>query len=85
VGAPAIVPAIGGLRESVRDDVDGLRYRFRDGDDLERQMRRILVEPGLFARLSGELLPVLDTRTRGAALEQAYRAIIAGEPAAAAA
>jgi glycosyltransferase involved in cell wall biosynthesis len=84
VGAPAIVPAIGGLRESVRDDVDGLLYRFGDGSDLERQMRRMLIEPGLFARLSGELLPVLDTRTRGAVLEEAYRAIIAGEPATAA-
>lgn len=77
VGAPAIVPAIGGLRESVRDDVDGLHYRFADGSDLERQMRRILTEPGLFARLSAELLPVLDTRTRGAALETAYRSILA--------
>ena len=79
VGAPAIVPAIGGLRESVRDDVDGLHYKFKDGDDLERQMRRLLTEPELFPRLSAELLPVIDTRTRGAALEAAYRAVIAGE------
>jgi glycosyltransferase involved in cell wall biosynthesis len=80
VGAPAIVPAIGGLRESVRDDIDGLLFKFGDAADLERQMRRVLTEPELFARLSAELLPVIDTRTRGAALEAAYRTIIASEP-----
>ena len=75
-GAPSIVPAVGGLRESVRDEVDGLLYRFCDPKDLERQMRRILTEAGLFEQLSSELKPVVDTRTRGEVLEQLYRSII---------
>lgn len=77
VGAPAIAPAVGGIRESIRDDVDGLLYVFRDLDDLERQMRRILTEPGLVNRLIDGLRPVIDTRSRGAALEAAYRSVLA--------
>src|SRR5262249_19564407 len=76
VGAPTIAPAIGGLRESIRDGVDGLLYRFGDPDDLERQMRRIVTERGLFDRLSAGLQPVIDTRTRGAALEDVYRSVL---------
>jgi glycosyltransferase involved in cell wall biosynthesis len=77
VGAPTIAPAIGGLRESIRHDVDGLLYRFGDPADLQLQMRRLLTEPRLFAKLSAGLQPVIDTRTRGAALEAAYRSVIA--------
>jgi glycosyltransferase involved in cell wall biosynthesis len=77
MGAPTIAPAIGGLVESIRDGVDGLLYRFGDADDLERQMRRILTEPGLFGRLCEGLQPVIDTRERGAALEAAYRSFLA--------
>jgi glycosyltransferase involved in cell wall biosynthesis len=76
-GAPTIAPAIGGLRESIRDGIDGLLYTFRDPNDLERQMRRILTEAGLFQTLSSGLQPVIDTRTRGAAVEAAYESILA--------
>lgn len=78
MGAPTIAPAIGGLRESIRDGVDGLLYRFRDPGDLERQMRRILTERGLFEELSAELQPVIDTRTSEASIEAVYRSILAG-------
>jgi glycosyltransferase involved in cell wall biosynthesis len=77
MGAPTIAPAIGGIRESIRDGIDGLLYTFRDPGDLERQMRRILTEPGLVNRLIDGLQPVIDTRTRGAALEAVYRSILA--------
>ena len=77
VGAPTIAPDVGGVGESIRHDVDGLLYKFGDPDDLERQMRRILTEPGLLKRLIGGLQPVIDTRTRGAALEAVYRSILA--------
>ncbi len=78
VGAPAIAPEQGGIGESIRHDVDGLLYRFRDAADLERQMRRVLTKAGLFGRLSTGLRPVMDTRTRGAALAAAYRSILTG-------
>jgi glycosyltransferase involved in cell wall biosynthesis len=84
VGAPTIAPAIGGLRESIRHGIDGLLYTFKDPDDLERQMRRILAEPELFETLSAGLRPVIDTRTRGAALEAVYESILEGRATAAA-
>jgi glycosyltransferase involved in cell wall biosynthesis len=64
VGAPTIAPAVGGIIETIRDGVDGLLYRFRDAKDLERQMRRILEEPGLIGRLLGNL-PQTPGRTDG--------------------
>jgi glycosyltransferase involved in cell wall biosynthesis len=77
VGAPTIAPAIGGLQESIRHGVDGLLYRFGDPKDLEHQMRRVLTERGLFDRLCAALLPVIDTRDRGGALEAVYRSLLA--------
>lgn len=76
VGAPTIAPAIGGLPESIRDGIDGLLYRFRDAGDLERQMRRIMTEPGLFERLCSQLPPVTDARTRSQLLDDAYTGIL---------
>ena len=80
VGAPTIAPAIGGLGESIRDDVDGLLFEFGDVKELERQMRRVLTEKGLFERLVAGLLPTIDTRTRGEVLEATYRSILAEHP-----
>ena len=77
VGAPTIAPAIGGLLESVQDEVNGLLFAFGDPRDLERQMRRVLTEEGLFERLIDGLEPVIDVRTRGEALATAYRSILA--------
>ena len=77
VGAPTIAPAIGGLRESIEDEVDGLLYEFGDRRGLEQRMRRTIAEPGLFERLRDGLRPVIDTRTRGGALEAFYRSIVA--------
>ncbi|MGV3721413.1 MAG: glycosyltransferase [Actinomycetota bacterium] len=50
-GAPTIAPEVGGLAEQIRHGVDGLLYRFRDAEDLERQMHRVLTEPELLARM----------------------------------
>ncbi|MEK6288247.1 MAG: glycosyltransferase [Acidobacteriota bacterium] len=71
-GATTIAPAIGGITETIRDGVDGLLYEFRDPSELERQMRRVLEEPGLVRRLMDNLRPVLDTRDRVGAVEQFY-------------
>jgi glycosyltransferase involved in cell wall biosynthesis len=77
-GAPTIGPAIGGIAETIRDGVDGLLYKFRDAKDLERNMRRVLEEPGLVPRLIANLRPVPDTRERGAAVEQFYYQVLSG-------
>jgi glycosyltransferase involved in cell wall biosynthesis len=67
---------IGGLPESIRAGVDGLLYRYRDPDDLERQMRRILTEPGLFERLASQLRPVIDAQTTSHVLGEARSTIL---------
>lgn len=76
MGAPTIAPAIGGIRETIRDGIDGLHYRFRDKEDLTRQMRRILTEKGLLEKLISNLLPPLDTRKQAVEVEQFYLRIL---------
>jgi len=75
-GAPTIGARAGGIPEQIQDGVNGLLYDFRDSVDLQRQMQRILEEPGLFQKLSDGLSPPVDTRTRGAAVEAAYRRVL---------
>ena len=76
-GAPTIGAKAGGVSESIRDGVNGLLYDFRDVDGLTRQMRRILEEPGLYDKLRAGLSPPVDTCTTGAAVEEAYRELLA--------
>jgi glycosyltransferase involved in cell wall biosynthesis len=76
VGAITIAPAVGGITESIRDEVDGLLFQFREAKDLERQMRRILTEEGLFERLQSNLQPVLDTKDAVAKVEEFYFQIL---------
>ncbi|MCW5970278.1 MAG: glycosyltransferase [Blastocatellales bacterium] len=74
--APTIAPAVGGIRETIRDGVDGLHYRFRDGEDLTRQMRRILTETGLLEKLMANLSPPLDTRAQAVEVERFYYRVL---------
>ena len=53
--APTIAPAVGGIVESIRHNVNGLLYRFRDAAGLERQMRTALTESGLVRKLIDHL------------------------------
>lgn len=76
-GAPAIVPAIGGLVESVSDEVNGLLFPFRSSDHLAAQMERILLEPGLYDRLRAGLTNVPEPRDSAAAVEAVYLAALA--------
>jgi glycosyltransferase involved in cell wall biosynthesis len=80
MGVPTIAPAVGGIPELIRDNVDGLLYQFRDPRDLERQMRRVLEEPNLSERLSANLPAVPDTRSRAAAVEEFYFAVLGFVP-----
>lgn len=76
MGAPTIAPAVGGIKETIRDGIDGLHYRFRDTEELTRQMRRILTETGLLEKLTANLSPPLDTREQAAEVERFYRRIL---------
>jgi glycosyltransferase involved in cell wall biosynthesis len=76
-GVPSIASNIGGNPEALEDEVSGLLYGFMDAADLERQMRRILEEPGLYQKLIDGLSPPVDTRTIGAEVEAIYRTALA--------
>lgn len=50
-GVPVITADVGGMAELVHPEVNGLRYRHRDPDDLARQMQRFVDDPALASRL----------------------------------
>ena len=79
-GIPTIAPAVGGITESIRDGVDGLLYKFRDPNDLMRQMRRVLERPGFLEQLIQNLRPVPDTRDRAYAVEEFYFSVLGRAP-----
>jgi glycosyltransferase involved in cell wall biosynthesis len=56
-GVPLLVPRMGGMPESVRDEVDGLTFNGLDADDLARQLDRLASEPGLLERLQSAIEP----------------------------
>lgn len=75
-GAPSIVPAIGGLVEQIRHGVDGLQFRFRDGQDLCRQMESVLADRLLLPRLIANLPAVPDTRVAAQQVEAIYYEVV---------
>jgi D-inositol-3-phosphate glycosyltransferase len=75
-GAPTIAPAIGGLAEQIRHGVDGLLYRFRDPEDLERQMLRVLTEPELLESMLRSQPQPLDRAEALASMEAFYRRVL---------
>ena len=76
MGVPTIAPAIGGITESIRDNVDGLLYTFRDADHLRRQMQRALEENGLVERLAEGLSRAPDIKTMAFAIEEFYWSVL---------
>jgi len=78
VGCPSIAPSVGGITEQIRSGVDGLLYRFRDANDLETQMRRVLTEPSLLPQLIANLPEIKDTRVRAVAVEDFYFDVLKG-------
>ena len=65
---PVITADFGGMREWVRDGVDGLLFQARDVADLRRQIARCITEPDLVApALPGVSGRQVDCRRRRAA------------------
>lgn len=75
-GIPAIVPAVGGLTEQIRNGVDGLIFRFQDATSLARQMERLVLEPGLYASLASNLWSVRSTSEAVGDIEAVYRDVL---------
>jgi glycosyltransferase involved in cell wall biosynthesis len=55
---PVIATNLGGMAEAVMHEATGLLFERGDVDDLARQMKRIIVEPGLLERLRSQAPPV---------------------------
>lgn len=73
---PVITANFGGMREWVRDGVNGLLFEPRNIDDLRQKMRRFITEPDLVARLSRAFPAVRSIRADAALLEQHYRRLL---------
>ncbi len=59
-GRPVICSDVGGMAESVRDNIDGLHFRRGDPRSLAQTMQRAIEQPGLWQRLVDGIRP---TRT----------------------
>jgi glycosyltransferase involved in cell wall biosynthesis len=55
---PVIVTNLGGMAELVEHEVNGLRFRLNDADDLHDQIQRLIAEPELRNRLSSGIQSV---------------------------
>ena len=77
-GAPSIAPRSGGIPEMIRHEENGLLFAFRDGRDLEQQMRRVLTESELLQHLLDGQQAVLNTRDAVANMEAFYWRVLDG-------
>lgn len=77
-GVPVVASDLGGMTELVRHEQDGLRFRPGDEGDLARQIRRLLDEPDLLARLRQGIGQVRRIRDEVTELLTVYRQILEG-------
>jgi glycosyltransferase involved in cell wall biosynthesis len=74
-GVPVLASDHGGMAELVRDGRGGLRFRTGDPEDLRRQARRLLLEPGLRERLAAAAPPVKTIEENARELEALYEEV----------
>lgn len=73
---PVVASDIGGMREYVRDMVDGLHFKVGDAPDLARVLRRFVDEPELVERLSRDFPSIKTIAEDAAAMEFRYRGLL---------
>jgi len=71
-GTPVIATNLGGMAEAVTNEVSGLLFERGDVDDLTRQLRRLVEEPGLLERLQAGVPRVKTIEEEVTELEQVY-------------
>ena len=72
-GKPVIGSNLGGIRELVRDQIDGLLFDRGSAESLARQLRRLVEEPGLRWRLASGVPRVRSVSDDVDDLEAVYR------------
>jgi len=75
-GVPVIASRQANLAWLVRDEEDGLLFTPGDAADLARQLRRLIDEPGLLARLAAGIRPVRTVDDEVDELEALYRSLL---------
>jgi glycosyltransferase involved in cell wall biosynthesis len=73
---PVIATNLGGMRELVQHEVNGLLFERSDVADLTHQMRRVITEPGLLEHLQKGIPPVMTVEQEARELISIYRATI---------
>lgn len=67
---PVIASDIGGMREAVRDDIDGLLFQVGDAKDLARKMARLIAEPERIDALAERAIPPITLEEHVLAVER---------------
>jgi glycosyltransferase involved in cell wall biosynthesis len=76
---PVIASDVGGIVEFVKHDVNGLLFKRGNSEELARQMRRILEEPGLLEQLVNGIQPVKTIQQEVEEFEEIYTELIQQE------
>lgn len=72
---PVIASNLGGMAELVQHDQNGLLFQTGDSADLARQLRRLVEEPDLAARLSSGVGPIRSSAEEIDELEGIYQRV----------
>ena len=73
---PVIATNLGGMAEMVSNEMNGLLFERGNAEDLARQLRRLIEEPGLLERLRTGIPKVKTTEEEVSELETLYREIV---------
>jgi glycosyltransferase involved in cell wall biosynthesis len=73
---PVIATKLGGMEELVQHGINGLLFQRGDADDLARQLRRLVDEPGLLERLRAGVSAVKTIEQEVEELEAIYAGIL---------
>ena len=76
---PVIATNLGGMAETVEHKTNGLLFARGDSDDLAKQIRRLIEEPGLLDQLRARIPPVKTISEEVNELEGIYRELAAAK------
>lgn len=75
-GTPVIATNLGGMAEMISHEVNGLLFERGNADDLARQLRRVIEEPGLLERLKAGIPKVKTIEEEVGELEKIYDELV---------
>ena len=73
---PVIATNLGGMAEAVDHEVNGLLFECGDANDLSKQIRRLIENPGLLTKLKQGMSPVIPMKDHVDQLEIIYKGLV---------